>query len=66
MKQTIAKAEEHHFRIFGAAACSVRFELACGHVEIRKLSDVPRYRPGATKLKCRNCTIAAAAKEEAR
>jgi hypothetical protein len=55
MKRTIAKAEEHHFRIFGRDACSVRFELSCGHTEIRKLSAVRFYRVGVTMLKCRDC-----------
>lgn len=63
MKQRIKAAEEHRFRIFGRDACSVRFELSCGHVEIRKLSDVPRYRVGVTELKCRDCTNKAANRE---
>lgn len=56
IRKLITRAEEHHFEIFGAPACSVRLTLVCGHVEIRKLSAIKGYAVNRTKIKCRTCT----------
>lgn len=56
VRQLITEASEHHFEIFGRAACCVRLTLICGHTEIRKLSAIKGYRVNSTKLKCGTCT----------